>query len=59
MKGIEFVIDDEGKKKAVIIDIKKHGDLWEDIYDGLLAKERKREPRESLQQVRKKISGKV
>ena len=59
MKGIEFVIDDEGKKKAVIIDIKKHKDLWEDFYDSLLVKERKREPRESLQQVKKKISRKV
>ncbi len=57
MKGIEFVINHEGHKKAVIIDIKKHGDLWEDFYDSLIAKERKTEPRESLEEVKKKILG--
>jgi len=59
MKGIEFVVDNKGNKKAVIIDIKKHRDLWEDFYDSVLVKERKQEPRESLQQVKKKISHKV
>jgi len=55
MKGVQFVVNDEGTKKAVIIDIKKHGDLWEDFYDTLVAKERKAEPRESLEDVKKKI----
>jgi len=41
MKGVQFVVNDEGTKKAVIIDIKKHGDLWKDFYDTLVAKERK------------------
>ena len=57
MKGVEFVVNDAGTKKAVIIDLKKHGELWEDFYDTLLAKERKGEPRESLEDVKKKIAG--
>lgn len=57
MKGVEFVVNDEGTKKAVIIDIKKHGDLWEDFYDTLIAKTRKAEPRESLEDVKKKVLG--
>ncbi|MDO9264527.1 MAG: hypothetical protein Q7U02_11215 [Desulfosalsimonadaceae bacterium] len=57
MKGVEFVVNEEGTKKAVIIDIKKHGDLWEDFYDTLIARERKAEPRESLEDVKKKILG--
>ena len=57
MKGVQFVVNDEGTKKAVIIDIKKHGDLWEDFYDTLAAKERKAEPRESLEDVKKKVLG--
>ena len=57
MKGVEFVVNDEGTKKAVIIDIKKHGDLWEDFYDTLIAKKRKAEPRESLEEVKKKVLG--
>ena len=57
MKGVEFVVNDEGKKKAVIIDLKKHGELWEDFYDTLLAKKRKGDPRESFEDVKNKVSG--
>jgi len=56
MKGIEFVIDEDGKKKSVIIDLKSHRGLWEDFYDTLRAKERTGEPREPLDYVKKKIS---
>lgn len=31
MEGIQFVIDDKGQKTAVLIDLKKHGELWEDF----------------------------
>ena len=57
VKGIKFVIDDAGKKKAVLIDIKKHKEIWEDFYDALLVKERESEPRESLIGVKKKVLG--
>jgi hypothetical protein len=55
MKGIEFVVDEAGNKKAVLIDLKKHQVLWEDFYDTLKAKEREKEPRESLEDVKKKV----
>ncbi len=55
MKGVEFVIDEGGKKKAVLIDLKRHGKLWEDFYDTLRTKEREGEPRESLEEVKKKV----
>ena len=32
MEGIQFLIDEKGNKKAVLIDLDKHGDLWEDFY---------------------------
>ncbi len=57
VKGVEFVVDEEGQKKAVLIDLKKHGEVWEDFYDILLAKERELEPSESLEKVRKKVLG--
>lgn len=57
LKGVEFIIDDNGQKKAVLIDLKKHGKLWEDFYDTLRVKERESEPRESLKEVKKKILG--
>ena len=53
MQGINYVTNEDGKRVAVLIDLKKHGDLWEDFYDGLIAKRRKSEPRESLADVKK------
>lgn len=44
MKGIQFVIDSQGKKKAVLIDLEEWGELWEDIYDVLVSHSRKHEP---------------
>ena len=55
MKGVEFVVDEKGKKKAVVIDLKTHRDVWEDFCDVLRAKERKDEPRETLDSVKKKV----
>ena len=57
VKGIEFIVDDEGQKKAVLIDLKKYGEAWEDFYDTLRVKERESEPRETLKEVKKKVLG--
>ena len=57
IKGVQFVIDDDGQKKAVLIDLKKHREIWEDFYDTLQVKERESEPRESLEEVKKKVLG--
>jgi hypothetical protein len=55
MRGFKFVVDDNGEKKAVVIDLDEHGELWEDFYDTCLASEREEEPRESLEVVRDKL----
>jgi len=52
MAGIKFVTNEKGQKVAVQIDLKKLGDLWEDFYDNLIAKQRIDEPRESLDSVK-------
>lgn len=57
VKGVEFVIGDDGRKKAVVIDLQEHGDVWEDFYDTLRVKERESEPRETLKEVKKKVLG--
>ena len=56
MKGIQFVIDSQGEKTAVVIDLKKHRDLWEDFYDQAVAKSREAEPRETLTSVKQRLS---
>lgn len=52
MEGIQFVTNDAGQKTAVLIDLQKYGDLWEDFYDSLIAQARANEPRETLGEVR-------
>jgi len=44
ISGIQFVTDDQGKRVAVQLDLKEWGELWEDIYDNIVADARKDEP---------------
>jgi hypothetical protein len=53
MPGVEFLVNNRGQRRAVLIDLKKHGALWEDLYDAYLVNTRRREPRESLAQVKR------
>jgi hypothetical protein len=55
MEGIQYLVNDQGDKTAVLIDLKQHGQLWEDFCDLVIARERAEEPRESLESVRKKL----
>ncbi|MCH8157903.1 MAG: hypothetical protein IID18_09190 [Nitrospinae bacterium] len=55
MEGIKFIVDDKGKKTAVIIGLQKHQKLWEDFEDILIADSRADEPRESLEQVKESL----
>ncbi len=50
--GINYVTNIAGERIAVQIDLRRHGDIWEDFFDVLTAKRRKDEPRESLETVR-------
>lgn len=58
MKGIEYVVDARGNRKVVVVDLKVHGDAWEDFYDSLVARMRAHEPRESYTSVRAKLKAK-
>jgi hypothetical protein len=43
MNGIQFVTDQKGRKVGVLIDLKKHGAIWEDFWDGLVSESRRKE----------------
>jgi hypothetical protein len=58
MSGINYVTNEAGERVAVIIDLKKYGQLWEDFSDTLVAKQREKEPRESLESVKKHLKQK-
>ena len=55
MEGIDYVTDARGRRKAVQIDLEKHGDLWEDFHDAMVAQARQGEPRESFGSVRERL----
>ncbi len=55
MEGIQFVTNDRGQKVAVMIDLHKYGELWEDFYDSVTARLRAKEPRETLDSIKKRL----
>jgi len=55
MEGIQFVTNDRGQKVAVMIDLRKYHEVWEDFYDGLIARLRAGEPRETLESVKQSL----
>ena len=55
IKGVQFVTDTHGNKIAVQLDLSEWGELWEDIYDGMLAKERADDPVESWESVKERL----
>jgi hypothetical protein len=55
MKAVQFLVDDEGQGTAVLIDLKKNPELWDDFYDLAVARRRKGEPRESVSPVKKRL----
>ena len=50
VRGVQFVTDTDGRKVAVLLDLEEWGELWEDIYDNMLARERADEPSTSLEE---------
>ena len=48
-------MNDKSEKIAVQIDLRRHAEIWEDVYDSLTARKRANEPRESLATVRKRL----
>lgn len=55
MSGIQYVVDERGEKTAVVIDLKKHAQVWEDFHDRLTVRQRASEPRESIASVKARL----
>jgi hypothetical protein len=52
MTGIQFVTDEKGRKVAVQIDLKKHGSVLEDFWDGLISESRRKEKGIPLEKIK-------
>ena len=53
--GIQFLVDEKGKKRSVLIDLKKYSEEWEDFYDSLIVREREHEPRVTVEEVKRRL----
>jgi hypothetical protein len=58
MSGISFLVDERGTKTAAVIDLRKHRRRWEDFYDALIVEKRADEPRETLDEVPRRLKRK-
>ena len=51
----QFLVDEKGKKKAVIIPIDEYEELLEDLHDLAIIAERRDEPTISFDDLKKKL----
>jgi PHD/YefM family antitoxin component YafN of YafNO toxin-antitoxin module len=51
----QYVIDEKGQKKAVIIPIDEYKELLEDIHDLAIIAERQNEPTITFEELKKKL----
>ena len=54
MRGIRFVVDEKGRRVALLIDLEKHGAIWEGFWDGLVSESRRNEKSIPYEQYRAK-----
>jgi hypothetical protein len=61
MTGIQFVTDEHGKRIAVQLDLTVHGELWEDLQDVLVSRQRESEESIPFEEVKAQLikSGKL
>ena len=39
MKGVQFLVDEHGNPKSVVLDLDDWGEIWEDFYFGIKSME--------------------
>ncbi|MCX6152010.1 MAG: hypothetical protein NTX22_15905 [Ignavibacteriales bacterium] len=57
MEGLQYLIDENGKKKAVLLDLDVYADKWEDIYDILVSYSRKNEKKVRWEDLKHEVFG--
>ncbi len=52
MSGVQYITDENGKKTSVVLDLKVHSELWEDIQDLMVSRSRMKEKSTPLAKVK-------
>ena len=56
MRGVRYLVDKSGAKKAVQIDLRTWGRLWEDFHDVIVSESRRDEPSVSWETLKAEMS---
>lgn len=61
LPGITYTTDRKNNRIVVVMDMERYGELWQDMYDGIIAEMRKGEPVLTLDQLKNqlKAEGKI
>ena len=59
MTGISYLTNERGQRTAVVIDLRRHRNIWEDIHDLLVLASRKDEPRSKWPEAKKRLEEKT
>jgi len=54
-KTEEYIVDKNGRKKSVVLDIKEYEELLEDIESLALIADTKNEPKKSFEEIKKRL----
>ena len=55
MEGVRFLVDEQGEKTSVLIDLAEWGDLWEDFHDMIVSHSRQNESEISWDELKAEI----
>jgi hypothetical protein len=55
MEGVQFLVNEEGEKTSVLIDLNEWGDLWEDFHDIMISRSRQDETEVSWDELKAEL----
>ena len=55
MEGVQFLVNEDGEKTSVLIDLNEWGDLWEDFHDLMVSRSRQEESEVSWDELKAEI----
>lgn len=55
MEGVRFLVNEQGEKTSVLIDLAEWGDLWKDFHDIIVSRSRQNESEISWDELKAEI----
>ena len=59
VKGFRYIYDEDGNSKSVVLGLDEWGEIWEDLYDGMMATVARREPTISCEELKAEMDAEM